>query len=70
VTMHVLVAGGAGFIGSNVEHLDWRPGDLRIWISDLRRAPKEHLDREATVPPKDWYTVPLDWIGANPSLFL
>jgi CDP-paratose 2-epimerase len=52
-----------------VRHGEWRPGDQRIYISDIRKA-RDQLDWSPTVSPADGLTRLWNWIGANPGLFV
>ncbi len=47
---------------------DWRPGDQRVYISDIRRA-KEHLGWAPTVSKGQGLTLLYDWVAENRSLF-
>jgi CDP-paratose 2-epimerase len=47
---------------------DWRPGDQRIYISDIRRA-KADFDWEPQVTPQEGLQRLWDWINANKTLF-
>jgi CDP-paratose 2-epimerase len=47
---------------------DWRPGDQRIYVSDIRRA-KEHFGWEPTVAPAEGLRRMWEWINANKELF-
>lgn len=47
---------------------DWRPGDQRVFIADIRRATRE-LGWSPTIRPADGISRLLHWIDANRALF-
>ncbi|HET7376038.1 MAG TPA: NAD-dependent epimerase/dehydratase family protein, partial [Anaerolineae bacterium] len=53
----------------NVGRGDWRPGDQRIYVSDIRKA-KEVLGWSPKINPKDGVKRLFDWVVANRSLFV
>ena len=52
----------------NVGRGDWRPGDQRIYVSDIRKA-KEVLGWSPKINPNDGVKRLFDWVVANRSLF-
>jgi CDP-paratose 2-epimerase len=52
--------------GSKTAHSfsDWRPGDQRVYISDVRRA-QRLLDWRPTLPPEEGVRCMLAWMTAN-----
>jgi CDP-paratose 2-epimerase len=50
------------------EYKPWRPGDQKVYISDIRKAAKE-LGWEPTVSPEEGIRRIWDWIKANLELF-
>ncbi len=52
----------------NVGRGDWRPGDQRIYVSDIRKA-KEVLDWSPKVNPQDGVKKLFDWVVENKNLF-
>jgi CDP-paratose 2-epimerase len=51
-----------------VEYKPWRPGDQKVYISDIRKAAKE-LNWKPTVSPEAGVGKIWSWIKANPELF-
>jgi len=47
---------------------DWRPGDQRIYVSDIRKAKKE-LGWEPVVTPEEGITRLFEWVKKNRQLF-
>jgi len=47
---------------------DWRPGDQRIYVSDVRRA-KQELGWEPVVTPEEGIRRLFDWVENNRQLF-
>lgn len=47
---------------------DWRPGDQRVYISDIRRA-REDFDWEPKVSRDQGLSLLYDWVAANRELF-
>jgi len=56
----------AGFLGKNVEvgSSDWRPGDQRVFVADIRKA-KRILDWQPTINAHDGVRQLFDWVQAN-----
>jgi CDP-paratose 2-epimerase len=52
-----------------VRYSDWRPGDQRVYISDISRAHTE-LGWEPLVEPEQGVQRLWDWIQANITLFV
>lgn len=48
---------------------DWRPGDQRVFVSDIRRAQAE-LGWQPAISPRDGIGDLYEWVAANPDLFL
>ena len=46
----------------------WRPGDQRVFVSDVRRA-AERLGWRPSVSPRDGIRRLYDWVAGNPELF-
>jgi CDP-paratose 2-epimerase len=51
-----------------ITHHQWRPGDQRVFIADIRKA-KEMLGWEPTISPQAGITDLYRWVEANPELF-
>lgn len=51
-----------------VTHHDWRPGDQRVFIADIRKA-KQLLNWEPTISPQAGITDLYRWVEANKELF-
>ncbi|CUS03472.2 CDP-paratose 2-epimerase [Candidatus Promineifilum breve] len=51
-----------------VNYGPWRPGDQRVFVSDVRRA-AERLGWRPTVSPRDGIRRLYDWVAGNPELF-
>ena len=51
-----------------VKHGDWRPGDQRIYVSDIRKAHKE-LGWQPQVSVEEGVTRLYHWVVANQNLF-
>jgi CDP-paratose 2-epimerase len=51
-----------------VQHSDWRPGDQRIYVSDIRKAEAE-LGWKPAVGVEEGIRRLYDWIQANRDLF-
>lgn len=49
-------------------HSDWRPGDQRVYISDIRRAQKE-LNWSPRIGWQQGLTLLYEWVAANLNLF-
>jgi CDP-paratose 2-epimerase len=47
---------------------DWRPGDQRIYVSDIRKAQRE-LNWTPHVSVKDGIKKLYDWVKSNQALF-
>ena len=47
---------------------DWRPGDQRIFVADIRKAARL-LDWQPTISPTDGIRDLYEWVKANPALF-
>ncbi len=47
---------------------DWRPGDQRIFVADIRKA-VQRLGWQPTISPADGIRDLYDWVKANPTLF-
>jgi CDP-paratose 2-epimerase len=47
---------------------DWRPGDQRVFISDIRKA-RELLAWQPTIAPKEGIAKLFNWVSKNPDLF-
>lgn len=47
---------------------DWRPGDQRVFISDIRKA-QNMLGWQPTISPKEGIAKLYKWVAANPHLF-
>jgi CDP-paratose 2-epimerase len=47
---------------------DWRPGDQRIFVADIRKAERE-LDWRPTTGKEDGVRLLYDWVAANKELF-
>ena len=47
---------------------DWRPGDQRIYVSDIRKA-KQELGWEPVVTPEEGITRLFEWVKKNRQLF-
>ncbi len=52
-----------------VQYEDWRPGDQRVFIADVRKAQRD-LGWRPQVSPQDGIPQLLHWINANRDLFL
>ncbi|MBS7250439.1 MAG: SDR family NAD(P)-dependent oxidoreductase [Candidatus Freyarchaeota archaeon] len=50
---------------TRIEYSDWRPGDQKVYISDIRKA-KEKLHWEAKIGPKKGVSKMIKWMEANP----
>jgi CDP-paratose 2-epimerase len=55
-----------GFEGRHLSHSfgDWRPGDQRVFISDIRKAERE-LEWVPRVRPEEGVRLLRDWMAAN-----
>ncbi len=51
-----------------VNYGPWRPGDQRVFVSDVRRA-AERLGWRPSVSPRDGIRRLYDWVAGNPELF-
>jgi CDP-paratose 2-epimerase len=51
-----------------VKYHPWRPGDQRVFISDIRRA-KSALGWQPKISPPKGIRLLFDWISVNPGLF-
>ena len=51
-----------------VHHGEWRPGDQRVYISDIRKA-NRLLEWQPKVAPQDGITDLYNWVSRNPELF-
>lgn len=51
-----------------IDHADWRPGDQRIFVSDIRKAKKE-LDWQPKVGVEEGIRRLYEWVTNNRSLF-
>jgi CDP-paratose 2-epimerase len=51
-----------------VEHGDWRPGDQRVFVADIRKA-QEKLEWRPQVSPRDGIADLYSWITSNIDLF-
>ncbi|MCB9420874.1 MAG: GDP-mannose 4,6-dehydratase [Ardenticatenaceae bacterium] len=47
---------------------DWRPGDQRVFIADIRKA-QEKLDWQPTISPAAGIRNLYEWVSSNPELF-
>ncbi len=47
---------------------DWRPGDQRVFVSDIRKA-QNMLGWQPTIAPKEGITKLYEWVSNNPHLF-
>lgn len=52
----------------NVQRGDWRPGDQRVFVADIRKAADE-LDWQPHVSPSEGISRLYDWVSANSELF-
>jgi CDP-paratose 2-epimerase len=52
----------------NVRTGDWRPGDQRVFIADIRKA-QEKLGWEPTISPKEGIRDLYQWVSQNQNLF-
>lgn len=52
----------------DVRHGDWRPGDQKVYISDIRKAEAE-LGWRPTVSPREGTKMLWEWVSSNPQLF-
>lgn len=59
-----------GMVGRSiaVEYADWRPGDQRVYISDVRKA-RKHFGWTPRVSPHEGIRRLWTWIGQNAGLF-
>jgi dTDP-D-glucose 4,6-dehydratase len=59
-----------GLAGRAIEtrHGDWRPGDQKVYVSDIRKAERE-LGWRPKVSPQDGLKRLWDWVSANAGLF-
>lgn len=59
-----------GRLGSTIPAArdEWRPGDQRVYISDIRRA-KEHFGWEPKISKQRGLAMLYDWVAANRGLF-
>jgi CDP-paratose 2-epimerase len=51
-----------------VDHGAWRPGDQKIYVSDISKAQRD-FGWEPRIPPKDGVGRILRWVQANRELF-
>lgn len=51
-----------------VEFDDWRPGDQRVYVSDISKAERD-LDWVPTVGVRQGVKLLFDWVSSNPALF-
>ncbi|MCP5099655.1 MAG: NAD-dependent epimerase/dehydratase family protein [Chloroflexi bacterium] len=47
---------------------DWRPGDQRVFVADIRKA-KDLLNWEPAISPEQGIIALYDWVSGNPELF-
>ncbi len=47
---------------------NWRPGDQRVFVADIRKA-QVKLDWQPTISPADGIRDLFEWVAANPDLF-
>jgi len=52
----------------DVDFMDWRPGDQKVFYADINRA-AELLDWRPTIRPKEGIRSLYDWVASNPELF-
>jgi CDP-paratose 2-epimerase len=65
-----LLAHISGKLGAHVPvaHDDWRPGDQRVYISDIRLA-REHFGWSPKISKEQGLSLLYDWVAANLELF-
>lgn len=51
-----------------IQRGDWRPGDQRVFIADIRKA-REKLGWQPTISPATGIRDLYEWVSANPNLF-
>lgn len=51
-----------------VTYGDWRPGDQRVFIADIRKAAAK-LDWQPTISPQEGIRALYDWVTSHPHLF-
>ena len=51
-----------------VERGDWRPGDQRVFVADIRKA-REVLGWEPQISPREGIANLYNWVASNPTLF-
>lgn len=52
----------------SVTYGDWRPGDQRVFVADIRKAAAQ-LEWQPTISPADGVRDLYHWVSANPDLF-
>ena len=51
-----------------VNRSEWRPGDQRVFVADIRKAAAE-MGWQPTISPQEGITKLYQWVSANPALF-
>lgn len=68
---NIFITGGAGFKGTEknlVAYSDWRPGDQKVYVSDIRKA-QQDFGWKPFVSPSQGIEKLIQWVRSNKNLF-